>query len=345
MKAMARTIQRRSADFQSAVSPISNRPALDDDGHARGIFASTQAASLRYSRLEICATALSVMRHGVGAILCWSFSLFVSGTNLIAEQAPVSLTILSSNSQPPTVGMEGRMEAVLPQPGLTVKAPDRRAPMLLRIAYTRPHGTLTYYDLRYIGHVPGQFDLRNYLFTTNGTPATNLPALNVSVAGILPAKHNGWLEEQLLGAPSIFGGYRAVLVIVVVLWISALVPIIRYGRKPKLAASAAPVRRAPSFAERLRPLVERAASGRLSADEQAALERMLITHWQRRLGLSEANGTELISQLRQHAEAGALLRALEDWLHRRPGTVKVDVESALAPYRNLPADEPVEAVQ
>jgi hypothetical protein len=53
----------------------------------------------------------------------------------------------------------------------------------------------------------------------------------------------------------------------------------------------------------------------------------------------------LISQLRQHAEAGALLRALEDWLHRRPGTVKVDVESALAPYRNLPADEPVEAVQ
>ena len=51
-----------------------------------------------------------------------------------------------------------------------------------------------------------------------------------------------------------------------------------------------------------------------------------------------------MASLRQHPEAGVLLGALEDWLHRPPGSgVKVQVESVLAPYRDIPAEEPVEA--
>jgi hypothetical protein len=237
--------------------------------------------------------------------------------------------------------MEGQLEVILPEAGLTPRAPDRRAPLLLRIAYTRPHGTLTLYDLRYIGRVPGQFDLRDYLVTTNGLPATNLAAMTVSIAGLLPTPHNGWLEEGALRAPSLFGGYRATAAIVIGLWIAAFFVILRVGRKPKTVAVAAPVQRPPTFAERIRPLVESAAAGRISADEKAALERMLITHWQRRLGLREANGAELITRLREHGEAGPVLRALEDWLHRPPGTVPVQVESVLAPYRDLPSEETV----
>ena len=258
---------------------------------------------------------------------------------------PNSLTVLSSNPTPPTVGMEGQLEVILPEAGLTPRAPDRRAPVLLRIAYTRPHGTLTLYDLRYIGRVPGQFDLRDYLVTTNGIPATNLSALSVSIAGVLPTPHNGWLEEEALHAPSLFGGYRAVAAIVIVLWIGAFFVILRVGRKPKPVAVAAPVQRPPTFAERIRPLVESAAAGRISADEKATLERMLITHWQRRLGLREANGEQLIARLREHGEAGALLRALEDWLHRPPGNATVQVESVLAPYRDLPMEETSEVAR
>jgi hypothetical protein len=253
-----------------------------------------------------------------------------------------SLSILSSSVEPPTVGMEGQLEVILPEAGLVAKTPDHKTPLLLRIAHTQPHGTLTRYDLRYIGRVPGKHDLREYLFNTNGLPATNLPAMAVSVSGLLPEQHNGWLEEQALHAPSLFGGYRAVAVVAVVLWVAALFVILRVGRKPKPAPVEAPVQRAPTFAERLRPLVERAAAGGLSADEKAALERMLINHWQRRLGLAGADSGELIARLRQHTEAGALLRALEDWLHRPPGSAKVEVESVLAPYRNLPAQAPEE---
>ena len=94
--------------------------------------------------------------------------------------------------------------------------------------------------------------------------------------------------------------------------------------------------RPPSFAEKIRPLVESAAAGQLTAEGKATLERMLITHWQQRLNLSATNTSELIRHLRQHPEAGALLRALEDWLHRPPGRAAVRIEEFLAPYRNLP---------
>ncbi len=128
----------------------------------------------------------------------------------------------------------------------------------------------------------------------------------------------------------------------VVLWVVAFFVIWRSGRRTKVVATATPVHREPTFAERISPLVERAAAGTLSADEKAALERLLITHWQRRLNLTTANGDELILRLRQHSEAGVLLRALEDWLHRPPGRGEVQVESFLAPYRQLAEQRPAE---
>jgi len=278
--------------------------------------------------------------------LCTVVLASACAATLFAQDAPHpdSLTVISSNATP-TVGMEGQLEVILPEAGLTPRAPDRRAPLLLRIAYTRPHGTLTLYDLRYIGRVPGRFDLRDYLVSRDGIPATNLSALVVSIAGVLPTPHNGWLEQEASRAPSLFGGYRVVAAIVIVLWIATFFVILRVGRKPEPVAVVAPVQRPPTFAERIRPLVESAAAGSISADEKATLERMLITHWQRRLGLLEANGEQLIARLREHREAGALLRALEDWLHRPPGNSTVQVESVLAPYRDLPTEETSEVAR
>lgn len=279
--------------------------------------------------------------------LCLAPAMFIGASMSHAREGPSSaaLTVISSSAEAPTVGMEGRLEVLLPEAGLSAKMPDRRTPMLLRIALSRPHGTLTHYDLRYIGRVPGRYDLREYLITTAGRPATSLPALPVSVKGILPVPHNGWLEEQAVGTPSIFGRYRVIATVVVTLWIVAFFVILRVGRKPKLATIGGPVQRPLTFAECLRPLVERAAAGQLSPDEQATLERMLISYWQRRLGLSGVDSAELIGRLRLHPEAGALLRTLEDWLHRPPGSVEVAVEPVLAPYRDLPNLEPAEAAK
>ena len=238
----------------------------------------------------------------LATILLLMASVWVSG-------AETNLIVINSTGEPPTVGMEGQLDIALPLAGLLTKPGDHRVPMLVRIASTQPHGTLTRYDLRYIGRVPGKHDLRDYLFTSEGQPATNLPALSVTIAGLLPNPHNGWLEEQARHAPSLFGGYRAIIATVVVLWVVAFFCIRRAGRKPKVAAVEVTGKRPPSFAERIRPLVERAAAGQLSAEQKAELERMLITHWQRRLHLTDTKADELISKLRLHNEAGEIGRA------------------------------------
>jgi len=262
--------------------------------------------------------------------------LAVGLSSIFVASAETNLIVINQSTNVPTVGMEGGWDVALPLAGLITKPGDHRAPLILRIAATQPYGTLTRYELRYTGRVPGQHDLRNYLFTAEGQPATNLPALPVKITGLLPNPHSGWLEEQAHSAPSLFRSYRVMLVGVAVLWVVAFFLIRRLDRKPKALAVSVATARPPSFAEKIRPLVERAAAGQLSAEEKATLERMLITHWQQRLNLGGASTNDLIRQLRQHPEAGVLLRALEDWLHRPPGSAAVRVEEFLAPYRNLP---------
>jgi hypothetical protein len=87
-----------------------------------------------------------------------------------------------------------------------------------------------------------------------------------------------------------------------------------------------------SLAERMRPLVEAAAAGHLSVEGQAQLERCLIGYWREKLAPEERRVAESLARLKTHAEAGALLRALERWLHRPGGAGTEEITSLLRPY-------------
>ncbi len=93
------------------------------------------------------------------------------------------------------------------------------------------------------------------------------------------------------------------------------------------------------MADRLRPLVEQAARGQLSDDGKGQLERMLLGYWRHRLALHDLAMADAVARLKAHPQAGALLRALEDWLHRPPGSASVDVAAVLAPYKDVPAEQ------
>ena len=233
----------------------------------------------------------------------------------------------------PTVGMEGRAEVTLPGTLLEAKPVDPKSLIVLRIADTRPHGALIYYDLRYVGLEPGKYDLRNYLARKDGSTTNDLPAIPVEIAGLLPAKHDGELLAQPEKPLPFLGGYKTLIVLVVALWALVLIPLWLIGRRRKSAPAVAAPMAAPTLADRLRPLVEQAAAGQLSRDGQAQLERLLLTHWRQRLNLEAEDMAEAIRRLRGDAEGGALLRELENWLHRPPGSVKVDVNKLLEPYR------------
>ena len=91
-----------------------------------------------------------------------------------------------------------------------------------------------------------------------------------------------------------------------------------------------------TLADRIRQLVTAALEGSLSPGQHAELERMLIGYWRKRLDLEQASPAEVMTVMREHADAGELLRKLEDWLHK-PGarTEAVDLPSLLRPYQEL----------
>jgi hypothetical protein len=95
-----------------------------------------------------------------------------------------------------------------------------------------------------------------------------------------------------------------------------------------------------SLADRLKPLVNAAVAGTLSKGQHAELERLLIGYWRKRLALEQASPAEAMTVMRNHPEAGPLIRNLEEWLHRPAARADaVDVAALLRPYQDLVAAE------
>lgn len=247
------------------------------------------------------------------------------------------VVLATARAATPTVGIEGQLELELSGPELTARPPDRAAPLNLRIAATRPHGTQIHYDLRYIGLVPGKYDLRDYLVRPDGSKPNDLPVLAVEVTGLLSADHRGQLARLDESPIRKLGGYKVLMWIGAGLWALCAIPLLLSRRKRGDQAAAAEKSAPPSIVDQLRPLVEQARAGRLTTDGKAKVERLLLAHWRERLELSGVGPAEAILRLRAHPEAGTLLRTLEDWLYRPPGTSPVDIDAALAPYGVEPA--------
>ena len=237
-----------------------------------------------------------------------------------------------ATNPPPFVGMEGRIELALPGTLLEAKPVDDRSVVVLRVADSQPHGTLIRYDLRYVGMEPGGYDLRDFLVRKDGSSTADLPAIPVTVAGRLSVKHDGLLADGSDRRLPRLGGYTVALIAAGTIWIGVLGWLV-VGRRRKTAPVATHAVRTETLADRLRPLVEQAALGQLPPDGQARLERMLVQHWRQKLGLEDLPLTEALARMKAHPESGQLLRELESWLHRPPGSAPVDVATLLAPYR------------
>lgn len=253
-------------------------------------------------------------------------------------------TLASDAPAPISVGIEGQWKLSLTAPDLRAIPLQREAPLALRIASAQTENGSTMYDLRYIGLVPGRYDLRSYLTKADGSPAGDLSPMEVEIRGVLPPGPGGTLVPIPKQALSLFGGYQWLMIGLVALWAGAAVPLFLRRRSP-CANVPAPVVVPPTLNERLRPLVEGAAAGKLSVAEKAHLERMILAHWCERRGFQDLAPAEAIARLRSDPEAGALLRALEDWLHRPPGSAVVDLEPLLSAYTEpRPATNEVNAV-
>jgi len=237
----------------------------------------------------------------------------------------------------PSVGMRARIDdLVLPGSQLQARPAVVDAPIVVRVLAARVHGTAFRYDLEYYGLDPGPFDVTDYLSRVDGSSTADLPPLIVNIQPLLPP---GQVEPHpvLPVATPEVGGYATWLKVGVIAWVIGFLAIVMVGRRRRRleAEQAGP---ALTLADRLRPLVEAAQRGELDEPAKAELERVLLHYWRRRLGLAEEKAGRAMIQLRDHDEAGPLLRQVERWLHHPEPGGDADIAALLEPYRDTPAD-------
>ncbi len=240
----------------------------------------------------------------------------------------------------PTVGIEGAISVVLPAAHLQAAPLAEKPRMIVRIAAATPTDDgHTQYDVRYIGLAPGRYDLSNYLVLPPGETSAKLPAIPVTIDSILPENHEGSLVSSELEKISLPGGYTVFFIAVWACWAIMLIPLIFLGRAKKQPVIHEEPPYTPTLADLLRPLVHKALEGQMTLADKTRLERLLMNYWCTRMNLDRTEMITTVEQLKQHPQAGELLRHLEYWLHEPPGRHHVDLAEVLTPYQTIPADE------
>lgn len=256
-------------------------------------------------------------------------SLVFCATNLFAQASAAS-------QREATVGMRAKiMQLVLEGTELVPAPSTSESLVVVRVLATWPHGAHLRYDLEWVGYEEGTYDLTKFLVRKDGSAMDKLAPIEVQVRSVLPG--DAFEPSELQLEPSArLDGYTTTQVVTGVFWGLGLLAILFVGRKWKKKALPAPAK--PTLADRLRPLVEEVASGRADTAKKAELERLLVAFWRSRLDLDSVRAVDAIVTIRNHDEAGALLRQVEAWLHAPEPPATFDVAGLLRPYRAVTAD-------
>jgi hypothetical protein len=264
---------------------------------------------------------------------------------LVANLAATAPQWLSDTNPARVIGIEGDVTVTLARGDYLPRPLDDRTPLILRVEKITPADSGRFcYALHYIGFEPGDYQLADYLVRPDGSLAAEIDGELLHVRSTLPANHDGTLSPYVPRPFPWFGGYRMFLGWLALLWVGGIAAFAYFGRNKKPVIVPVMIVPPPTFAERMRPFVEAAAAGNLSADGQATLERLMTGYWRDKLALPDQRMADNLAELRRHPEAGGLLRALERWLHRPGGTTREEVTKLLEPYRQLAPAEKTQEV-
>lgn len=247
-------------------------------------------------------------------------------------------------------GIAGMVEFRSKGPKLRAKpGQNLSAPLLARIAEAKTgEDGATSYRVEYLGAAAGDFDLRDCLEHEDGSPAADLPPMTVRIVSQLPPDHG----TDVYGLPdppfTLKAWYRQILIILGILWL--LIPVIIFTRRAILRRPPPPpppAPRAPTLADKLRPLLESARAGTMSTADRGRLELLLYQYFRDSLGQPASGPAEAIAQLRAHPQASPILLSVERWLHApgRSAEPGDEVARLLAPFEKvaLAAAAPQEA--
>jgi len=199
-------------------------------------------------------------------------------------------------------------------PRLTARPYRRGASVNVRIADEVQRGPLRIYDVRYIVTLPGEFDLKEYLTSTDGSPLDDLPSFKVNGQTSLTKDIETRIREIEDMGIHIWHWYYETLAGLGACWVLWLGALIWIGR-PKRIAESAPAAPEASLAEQIARYMAVLAQAGLSVAEKARLERLLLKHWREHLRLEQDRMAASCRRIQRDDALGRAYAALEAWLH------------------------------
>jgi len=232
-----------------------------------------------------------------------------------------------------TVGVDAKIEGVFIS-GEEVHAAPRhelRDPVVLRILNKEQVKGGYRYDFQVEGHAPATYDLRDYLLRTNGEKIAGGEPIEFEVRTVLP-EGDSELSKLATQTPERIGGYRKVMIGLGGAWgiiglgLLGVVAVRKFREREASLKNDLQV-------DRLRELVERAASNELGVEQKAQLERMILGHWTRlHPELQALSVADALIQLRRLEGPAKLLESLERWMHDRSNNNVADAQRVLREY-------------
>lgn len=257
-------------------------------------------------------------------LLLLSVLITFFGASLCAAEAPsqrVGLPLILSDQY-------------LPGPELEPLPRRSREPSLVvRILETKPAQDGFRYTFEVQGLDAGTHNLGDYLREANSEKGASDHQVPVLITTALPP---GLVQPTELAPQPVprIGGYRALLWILGIVWLAGLCALIFSGKRTT------PSTKDPtpllSIADRLKPLLLRASQASLSTEEQAQIERLILSHWRERIAeVANHPPAEALRLLRSHPEAAPVLLQVERWLHApNPQFTSAELNDLLAPYHS-----------
>ncbi|MBI1323462.1 hypothetical protein GC170_09785 [bacterium] len=240
------------------------------------------------------------------------------------------------------VGMVGKVSQIVIPGGELEAVPnsDPLAKIIVRVAESYRHGDAYRYDLEFTGFEPGRYDLAKSLrLKIPDTSPVTLPPVEVEIVSVLEP---GKIEPSRPARPEIdsWWTYWTKLNIFVGLWIAGLAGLFHWSNRVKKVETVSTEVITPvSLSQRLKPLVTAACEGSIAPHQRAELESLLIAYWTSRSdACDEVSPGRILSKLKQHPDAGPLLKKLEQWLHMPPGQGQAserEIAQLLKPYESL----------
>jgi len=242
-----------------------------------------------------------------------------------------------------TVGVSGTVEQViLPGSEMIVKPiTDRLNPIVLRIGQVFPHGDSFRYELHYQGMEPGTYNLVDFLTRKDGSPMGDVEPIEVKIHSLLPPGQV--IPNPVREVPvDSMGSYTPWAIAVAVIWATGLLCLIFLGRKRR--QSSAVKERQQTLGDLIQDRLQAAKDKRLTPGQYAELERLLLTFWRKRLGLEHMTLEQSTKTIRNHKDAGPLVKKLEHWMHSpdndpTPNAGEdADLAKLIEPYHAMPVE-------